>query len=47
MPRSFRDQICPDTPLRLADAAALYFPAGTMTVLGLRRERDKGNFEGL
>jgi len=32
-----------NVPLRLADALALAFPAGGMTVAGLRRERDKGN----
>ena len=31
-----------DIPLRLADAVALAFPAGGMTVAGLRRERDAG-----
>lgn len=33
----------PDTPLRLSVAARLAFPDGSMTVSGLRRERDKGN----
>lgn len=32
----------PDAPLRLADAAALAFPGGGMTVCGLRREAAKG-----
>lgn len=31
------------TPLRLTVAAKLMFPDGSMTVSGLRRERDKGN----
>lgn len=31
-----------DTPLRLADAVAIAFPMGGMTVSGLRRERDRG-----
>ena len=37
-----RDQIGPDTPLRLAVAAAVFFPDGSMTAAGLRRERDRG-----
>ena len=32
-----------NVPLRLADALAIAFPMGGMTVAGLRRERDKGN----
>lgn len=32
-----------NVPLRLADALAIAFPMGGMTVSGLRRERDKGN----
>ncbi|WP_284209519.1 excisionase [Methylorubrum aminovorans] len=35
-------EIARTTPLRLADAAALAFPNGGMTVSGLRRERDRG-----
>src|SRR5258708_34010864 len=30
-----------DTPLRLVDAAQIAFPAGGMTVSGLRKERDR------
>jgi hypothetical protein len=37
-----RNQIGPDTPLRLAVAAALAYPDGSMTASGLRRERDRG-----
>jgi hypothetical protein len=37
-----RDQIDPDTPLRLETAAALAFPDGSMTASGLRRERNRG-----
>ena len=37
-----RDQIAPDTPLRLGIAAALAFPDGSMTASGLRREAAKG-----
>ena len=33
-----RDQVSPDTPLRLGIAAALAFPDGSMTAAGLRRE---------
>ena len=36
-----RDQIAPDTPLRLGIAAALAFPDGSMTASGLRREAAK------
>lgn len=32
----------PDTLLRLAEAARLAFPDGSMTESGLRRERDRG-----
>lgn len=32
----------PDTPLRLAEAVALAFPAGGITVSGLRREIARG-----
>lgn len=35
--------IGPDTPLRLDRAVELAFPAGGMTVSGLRREASKGN----
>lgn len=34
--------IGPDTPLRLAVAARLAYPDGSMTVSGLRKERDRG-----
>jgi hypothetical protein len=34
--------VSPTTPLRLATAAKLAFPDGTMTVTGLRVERDRG-----
>ncbi|WP_245447432.1 excisionase [Methylobacterium sp. 17Sr1-1] len=37
-----RSQISDDTPLRLADAARLAFPAGGMTAASLRREAAKG-----
>ena len=36
-------QIGPNTPLRLAKAAALGFPDGGMTEKGLRREHARGN----
>ena len=36
------DMISPDTPLRLAVAAALAYPDGSMTDSGLRREVEKG-----
>lgn len=36
------ESIGPDTPLRLPVAAAVAFPDGSMTVSGLRRERDRG-----
>jgi hypothetical protein len=36
------DQITPETPLRLAVAAALAFPDGSVTASALRRERDRG-----
>jgi hypothetical protein len=32
-----RDDVGPDTPLRLSVAAALAFPDGSMTASGLRR----------
>ena len=38
-----RDEIRPDTPLRLGVAAALAFPDGSMTASGLRRERARGH----
>ena len=38
-----RDEIRPDTPLRLNIAAALAFPDGSMTASGLRRERARGH----
>jgi hypothetical protein len=38
-----RDEIRPDTPLRLDVAAALVFPDGSMTASGLRRERARGH----
>jgi hypothetical protein len=37
-----RDQVSPDAPLRLAAAAALAFPDGSMTASGLRREAARG-----
>jgi hypothetical protein len=37
-----RDEIGPGTPLRLAVAAGLAFPDGTMTASGLRREAARG-----
>jgi hypothetical protein len=37
-----RDEIKPDTPLRLSVAAALAFPDGSMTASGLRRESARG-----
>ena len=36
-------EIEPDTPLRLKEAAAIFFRHNDMTVSGLRRERDRGN----
>jgi hypothetical protein len=36
------DEIALDTPLRLATAAALAFPDGSMTASGLRREAERG-----
>jgi hypothetical protein len=38
-----RNDLTPDTPLRLAVAAALAFPDGSMTASGLRRESAKGH----
>jgi hypothetical protein len=40
-----RNQVSPDTPLRLDVAAALAFPDGSMTLSGLRREAVKGRLE--
>jgi len=37
--------ISPDTPLRLQDAVKAAFPAGGMTVSGLRREIARGRLE--
>ena len=37
-----RTEIASDTPLRLAVAAALAFPDGSMTASGLRREGARG-----
>src|SRR5690349_14226419 len=37
-----REEIAPDTPLRLGVAAALAFPDGSMTASGLRREGARG-----
>jgi hypothetical protein len=37
-----RDEIAPDTPLRLDVAAAIAFPDGSMTASGLRREGKRG-----
>ena len=37
-----REDITDNTPLRLAAAAEIAFPDGTMTVSGLRKERDSG-----
>jgi hypothetical protein len=37
-----RDEIKPDTPLRLSVAAALVFPDGSLTASGLRREGARG-----
>src|SRR5437899_6587138 len=37
-----RDEVTPDTPLRLGVAAALAFPDGSMTASGLRREAARG-----
>lgn len=37
-----REQIEPNTPLRLSVAAALAFPDGSMTASGLRRECSRG-----
>jgi hypothetical protein len=35
-------EIGPNTPLLLKDAVSIAFPAGGMTVSGLRKERDRG-----
>src|ERR1700722_6337933 len=40
-PQELRDQIGPDSPLRLEIAVRIAFPAGGMTVSGLRKERDR------
>jgi len=37
-----RNDVAPDTPLRLSVAAALAFPDGSMTASGLRREGVRG-----
>jgi hypothetical protein len=37
-----RDQIAPDTPLRLGVAAAVAYPDGSMTPARLRREAERG-----
>jgi hypothetical protein len=37
-----RDEIAPNTPLRLGVAAALAFPDGSMSASGLRREAARG-----
>jgi hypothetical protein len=42
MSRGAPDEISDTTPLRLADAVALAFPRGGMTVSGLRREIKRG-----
>ena len=42
-PAISRDQVGPDTPLRLAVAAALAYPDGSMTASGLRREAARGH----
>ena len=39
------ESIGPNTPLRLADALELAFPAGGMTITALRRERDRGTLD--
>ena len=36
------DNIADDTPVRLAEAAARFFPGGGMTARGLRREMQRG-----
>src|SRR5882724_2054642 len=38
----FREDIAPETPLRLSVAAAIAFPDGSMTAAGLRREAKRG-----
>jgi len=40
-----RDAVKPDTPLRLAVAAALAYPDGSMTANGLRNEARRGRLE--
>jgi hypothetical protein len=37
-----REDIAPETPLRLSVAAAIAFPDGSMTAAGLRREAKRG-----
>jgi hypothetical protein len=37
--------ITPETPLRIAQAAEIAFPDGSMKASGLRRERDAGRLE--
>ena len=39
------DSIGPDTPLRLEDAVRRAFPAGGITVSGLRKEAGRGRLE--
>ena len=39
--------IGPDTPLRLEDAVRRAFPAGGITVAGLRKEAARGRLKGL
>lgn len=45
LPPEAQARIGPDTPLRLAIAVQLAFPAGGMTVHGLRREIARGTLE--
>jgi hypothetical protein len=42
VPRWADVDIADDTPLRLAEAAAIAFPTGSMTASGLRREAARG-----
>jgi hypothetical protein len=44
-PEISRESVQPDTPLRLAVAIKLGFPAGGMTVSGLRREVKRGRLK--
>ena len=39
----FRNEVRPDTPLRLSVAVQLAFPDGSMTASGLRREVPVGD----